>query len=171
MQPRMLQSLDPPGQLIEEHLRCTCFCSHRLCDARYAFPHHPPPWLLVFWLSVSFLGGMAGPWATTQAPHPLGAAIATPPSKSKAGEERPGGLQTQEHHGVHYGLLPPPLSQRRAARGHWVMTLGIQVLIPDLRSIGSFLVCKMGLIVAHHTCLSDAWRTSQENLSVKARNE
>ena len=79
----MLPSLDLFGHLIEKHLRCTCFCLHRLWDAKYAFPHclhFPDCW---FGSSVSFLVGIAGLWTTTQGLHPLGAAFANVSARAR----------------------------------------------------------------------------------------
>lgn len=52
----------------------------------------------------------------------------------------------REHHDIYCACLPPPLSQPRATRAHWVMTLEIRVLVPALLPTSTFPVCKMGLI-------------------------
>lgn len=89
---------------------------------------------------------MAGPWATTQGLHLLGAAIATPLSKSKASEERPGRLQTESTmiFTVPAFLLHCPNPEQ--PEPNWVMTLEIRVLVPALLPTSTFPVCKMGLI-------------------------
>lgn len=115
-------------------------------SVEHAFPHRPTS-LVADLGCVSFLVGMAETWTHTQGLHPLGADIATLPSKSKARKERPGGLQTREYHGIHHAFLPPPLSQPRATGGHWIMALESQVLVPTLQSTSSLLECNMGLIL------------------------
>ena len=93
----------------------------------------PLPWLLI-WVEyfLSCWNGRAmGP---TQGLHPLGAAIATLPSKRKAQRDRPADLRAPGHSSR---CLPPPLSPPRVTRGHQLVTLESQVLVPTLQSMSS----------------------------------